>query len=1755
MNDALGCEKRGLSPFFCAFTVLTENRVWPLFCEKRAWPFFSLFSQLLLLAALLLPQTEAHAAPPAYRASGTFTSGTGNITVPYPASMLANDVCLLTVESENQPITLATANGFVEVPWSPQFAGTAAVNPASRLALFWKRTVGGDAAPVVTNPGNHATGRIHCFSGVITSGDPWDAGAGGNDGAVNDTTGTIPGATTASADTLVVLITSNSRNGNSTANCSAWTNASLTSLTEWSDNTNTAGLGGGHCMATGIMATAGAYATTTVTLATTSFKGAISLALKPVPTTTLATGTDPLAATIAPGAAAADVNQFTLQTSSGMEAVTSVTVNLSTNSGVGRLAITDNLGAELGFTATPAAGANTITVAGMTATTALTTFKVRVTPLSHAAMPVPPGAAYAITAPVTAWAGPNTHAGSDTNPNALTIDNLSPAGATATSGTAGADSVTLGWTTSASADFNTTSGSVLYRWTTTAGAEVPAEGSAPTVNSSNGAATVACVLSSAASAPLSGIIDGTGGSAGCNTTALAPGTDYIYKIFQKDSNGNYDTGVTIGTFTTTYPVPTTTSISPTSKTLGAATFTLTVNGTNFTPGSIVRFNGLDRTTTYVSPTQLTASIPASDLTTVGTFPITVFNPAPGGGLSNAQTFTVNPGLPTATTDAATGVTSAVATLNGTVGSNGASTTVTFEYGLTAAYGETITATQSPLAAGSPPYPTAPVSAQVIGLNCNTVFHYRVVATNSAGTTNGLDGTFTTGACSAPFPATACAATRFNGDLGCTANDVSLTNITLAPSSIASCVSGSPVTLDLDLTVNFASPDRWDVGIFIANDGKLPTLLPANGGASSCSVDVLPITPPPYGYTFPDLDGVPQGTLDTCGDGNSSINGGTGSGVKRMTGVTLPCYASPSSGGQLFVPFAVSWDNQKSPVGNLCTSNLYPVPNTTSKCNAPASSVSIAVVVLPVITKTNGGTEINPGANTVYTVVINNNSGGTLQNVVFKDPAVTDLAVNSVSCAAAGGATCPAMTSAAMITAMQGAGITIPSADLPNNGSLTFTISATLSGGATVGNHLINTASVTVGGHTSTVSDDDLIVNAPSATKSFAPGTITEGSTSLLTVTLTNPTAFAVTGVSFTDTYPAGMLNTAAAGGATTCGGTVTAANDGNSLALSGGTIPATGSCTVTVNVTSATAGSYFNSTGTVTHASGTISAASATLTVNVAVYGGFNACDSAAAPNATCTNTTTATDSRITTKIAGSAFNLDIVALKTDGTRNTNYSNNVIVELLDASSGGALDAYNCSSGGTWPVIATLAPNPAFTNPDNGLITVGPFTVPEAYRDVRVRVTNSGGTTKKGCSTDNFAIRPNSLTVNPTDTDWQTAGTARALVNTGVTGGIVHKAGQPFTVTATAKNASNVTTANYAGTPALTVTDCSPAGTACTASLGTFALGVPSTFAAGVLTSNLATYSEAGAFGLTLQDTNFASVDAADTAASCAGYYVCGTASVGRFVPDHFDTAVVATAITPMPCPDGLTCPLLYDGFVYSGQAFSVQVTARNAAGATTVNYDSTKALSKDVTLSAWDTVGGATANPGGGTLTFNTVLSTAFSAGVATTSTPVYTFPTTPVAPTDIYLRALDAESVTSLRAASVEGGVKIVSGRVKIGNAHGSELLDLPMTATVQYYNGTNWLTSTTDDVTSFNTNLSTGGGNIVATIVIGLASGVSVSGAGVVTVTGGVKTFTLNKPLVTGSADISLNAPSYLPSVRGRATFGVYKGNNEFIYLRETY
>ncbi|MCX6720629.1 MAG: fibronectin type III domain-containing protein [Candidatus Staskawiczbacteria bacterium] len=197
-----------------------------------------------------------------------------------------------------------------------------------------------------------------------------------------------------------------------------------------------------------------------------------------------------------------------------------------------------------------------------------------------------------------------------------------------------------------------------------------------------------------------------------------------------------DNTVTIGN-----PTPTTTSLSPSTTFAGAAGFTLTVNGTNFVSGAVVNFNGSAKTTTYVSSTQLTATIPATDVATVGSYNVTVTNPAPGGGTSNAQTFAVTaaavPGVPT-------GVTATVSNTQVTLawtapGSTGGSPIT----------GYNIYRSTTPGGEGTTVYATSSASPYInIGLTRGTTYYYQVATVNRVGV-----GTFS-GEVSAVISATA-----------------------------------------------------------------------------------------------------------------------------------------------------------------------------------------------------------------------------------------------------------------------------------------------------------------------------------------------------------------------------------------------------------------------------------------------------------------------------------------------------------------------------------------------------------------------------------------------------------------------------------------------------------------------------------------------------------------------------------------------------------------------------------------------------------------------------------------------------------------------------------------------------------------------------------------------------------------------------------------------------------------------------------------
>jgi hypothetical protein len=129
-------------------------------------------------------------------------------------------------------------------------------------------------------------------------------------------------------------------------------------------------------------------------------------------------------------------------------------------------------------------------------------------------------------------------------------------------------------------------------------------------------------------------------------TAVIPATDLASAgtanvTVDNPMPGGGTSNVLMFTINSSNPMPSIASLSPASATSGGPAFTLTVSGNNFVNTSTVGWNGVALATTFISASQLTAAVPASDLTSAGAASITVFNPAPGGGTSGPAIFTIN----------------------------------------------------------------------------------------------------------------------------------------------------------------------------------------------------------------------------------------------------------------------------------------------------------------------------------------------------------------------------------------------------------------------------------------------------------------------------------------------------------------------------------------------------------------------------------------------------------------------------------------------------------------------------------------------------------------------------------------------------------------------------------------------------------------------------------------------------------------------------------------------------------------------------------------------------------------------------------------------------------------------------------------------------------------------------------------------------------------------------------------------------------
>ena len=539
---------------------------------------------------------------------------------------------------------------------------------------------------------------------------------------------------------------------------------------------------------------------------------------------------------------------------------------------------------------------------------------------------------------------------------------------------------------------------------------------------------------------------------------------------------------------------------------------------------------------------------------------------------------------------------------------------------------------------------------------------------------------------------------------------------------------------------------------------------------------------------------------------------------------------------------------------------------------------------------------------------------------------------------------------------------------------------------------------------------------------------------------------------------------------------------------------------------------------------------------------------------------------RIYTKLSGTSFNLNVLALNSGSTINTTYTGTVAVDLVDASS------TTCPTGSG----LNTATNITFATSDQGRKAVT-FNYPNAGRNVRVRMKVGSGT--PACSTDNFAIRPQQLAISSNMTNTALTGTPKAI------------AGSAFTLTA-----DGGITSGYDGTPALDTTkvnDHNGTAIASGALSGTFSAA---TGAAATGTSFK--YLDVGNLQLTtdaVTDTGFTSVDqttdcvAGSTSNTLSGgKYGCNigsaaSAKFGRWYPSHYS---FTGTLTPF-CPAG--------NFTYMGQdALVVALTlkAHASSGATasssdpvTSRYTTGYTNLAPVTL-AGDNSGSAVAVTRLGSPTFPTMPNTAlWSAGLFTISdTYAFSRLASPDGPYDAFklmasLSDPDGSSLIGTSAQKETNTTRVRYGRIKIGNAYGSELLDLAIPFEAQYWaSGGYYATNRLDTCTNFNIS-----SLILSNFTQNLAAcETQLSPTGVQTLASGKLALKLTKPgldasnipnrgsvlltLNTGStasgstclsttstAATASNMPWFGTNPSGYATFGISK--SPYIYLRESY
>ena len=355
-------------------------------------------------------------------------------------------------------------------------------------------------------------------------------------------------------------------------------------------------------------------------------------------------------------------------------------------------------------------------------------------------------------------------------------------------------------------------------------------------------------------------------------------------------------------------------------------------------------------------------------------------------------------------------------------------------------------------------------------------------------------------------------------------------------------------------------------------------------------------------TFPSGLFVSGNAITTCG---GTVSAPIGKSALSLTGGAIPANGSCTIMVTVAAPVAGAYINSV-PAGALKTSNGNNV--------APAvATLTVTPVLTPVMVPPTLGKSFNPatisvgGVSTLVLTLSNSNSVIDTMTAPLTDHFPAGMTVDGPARTTCGG----------IVDALMGSTVvTLTGGILPARGSCTVSVGVTPDCGCVYYNSVSAGALETDNGKSASAAVATLTVTkvivggTPTVGKFFFPDEIKPGGSTTLTITLTNIDAMAATLTApFTDNLPSGV---AVFGFPTnvpdnTCGGTLSAPKGGSSITLTGGKIPGTGSCAITVYVAAQKAGTYVNwlHTGTLKTSNGSnANQASATLVVSTSAGAG-----------------------------------------------------------------------------------------------------------------------------------------------------------------------------------------------------------------------------------------------------------------------------------------------------------------------------------------------------------------------------------------------------------------------------------------------------------------------------------------------------------------------------------------------------------------------